>query len=83
MADRISFSWDADPNTDFFRLYEDGVIVADNIIVPTFDLMMVDIDTGNHDYQVEAVNQFSSEISDPVTINFTIVAKPVLAYTIV
>ena len=83
MADRISFSWGADPNTDFFRLYEDGTVVADNIIVPTFDLMMVDIPQGIHVYQVEAVNQFSNQLSDPVTINFTIVAKPVLAYTIV
>ena len=83
MADRISFSWGADPNTDFFRLYEDGVAVVDNILVPTFDLMMTDIVEGSHDYQVEAVNQFSTQISDPVTINFTTVGKPVLVYSIV
>jgi len=83
MATAIDFKWPADPATDFFRLYEDGDVVADNIVEPYFSLLMVDIAEGEHSYEVEAINQFSNKKSAPVIINFQVVALPVLTYTVV
>jgi hypothetical protein len=71
MAERIDFSWNAGPNTDYYQLFEDDVMVVDNILQPQFSLMMTNIVQGTHNYQVRGVNQFGEgQLSDPVTINF-------------
>lgn len=86
MAERIDFAWAGDPaTTDYYQLFEDNVMVVDNIVEPRFSLMMVDIQQGTHDYQVRGVNQFGEgPLSDPVTINFILPVKVTgLVYTVV
>jgi len=85
MAERIDFSWDADPATDYYQLFEDGKLVVDNIAEPQFSLLMADVPQGEYSYQVRGVNQFGEgPLSDPVTINYILPGKPQnLRYSIV
>jgi hypothetical protein len=85
MAERIDFSWDADPNTEHYQLFEDDIMIVDNIVQPQFSLMMTNIAQGTHNYQVRGVNQFGEgQLSDPVTINFILPGQVTgLAYSIV
>lgn len=76
MYERIDFSWNAGPNAAYYQLYENGVMIVDNIIQPQFSLLMADMVQGSYEYQVRGVNEFGpGPLSDPVTVNFILPAK--------
>ena len=85
MASHINFKWIKATDIDYYQLFEDDVLVADNIMEPTFSLLMAGISQGLHQYQVRGVNQFGEgPLSDPVAINFILPAKITgLEYTLV
>lgn len=84
MAEKISFKWDADDATEYYQLFEDGNLAADNIVEPNFDLLMTNVEQGTHSYQVRGVNDFGEgELSDSVEINYILPGKPLnLVYSI-
>lgn len=85
MASHINFSWDPASDTDYYQLFEDGALAVDDILEPTFSLLMSGIPQGTHQYQVRGVNQFGEgPLSDPVEINFILPAKVTnLVYSLV
>lgn len=77
MATKIDFSWDADPQTDHYQLFEDGELVADNIVSPDFSLLLTNVEQGLHSYQVRGVGEFGEgDLSDPLEINYVLPGKP-------
>lgn len=84
MATKIDFSWDADDNTEFYQLFEDGELIANNIYTPEFSLLMTNITQGLHSYQVRGVSEFGEGLmSDPLEINYLLPGKPMnLRYVI-
>lgn len=85
MAERINFTWNSGPNSEFYQLFENGTLTVDNIVEPTFSLLMTDMVEGSYSYQVRGVNQFGEgPLSDPVVVNFIRPVKVTgLEYTIV
>ena len=77
----FKFQWDASPTpeVDYYRLYEDGELVVDNIGVLNFDLLLDSKPEGSYDYYVTAVDAESSAESVPsntVTGNFIMPKAP-------
>ena len=76
MAEKIEFTWDAAANVDHYQLFEDGTLAVDNIVTPSFSLLMANIEQGEHSYQVRGVNQFGEGgLSTAVIVNFILPAK--------
>lgn len=78
---KISFSWDhSGNNVDgsavnlvHYKLYEDGIEVVGDIVVPNFSLSMEGKPHGVYDYQVTAVDSstgLESQPSQRVSIDF-------------
>ena len=83
MAQSIYFNWDASPSpeVDYYRLYEDGVLVADKIGVLNFNLLMDGKEEKTFSYHVTAVAEnaggnIESAPSNTVTYDFFVVAPP-------
>jgi len=75
----IPFKWDHEGGDAYFRLYENGVLIVDDIAEPHFDLVMQDKAYGDYDYHVTAVRadfDIESEPSNTHTVNFTQPATP-------
>lgn len=79
---KINFGWtysDASHPRAFFRLYENGSLVVDDIAEPSFSLLMDGKAIGEYRYHVTAVDSdtnLESVPSNTVSINFQKPAAP-------
>jgi hypothetical protein len=75
----IPFKWDHEGGSVYFRLYENGELIVNNIAEPYFDVLMKDKEYGDYDYHVTAVRKdfdIESAPSNTYTVNFTQPAAP-------
>lgn len=71
----LKINWthtDPEPNQVTFRLYENDVVIVDNIGEMEFSLLMEEKEQGVYEYSVDAVKYgIASERSNSVSVNFT------------
>jgi len=76
MSKKIEFQWQADGNTKFYQLFQDGELAVTSIVEPYFSLLMEGMSQGEYEFTVRGVNDFGEgPMSDPITINFILPGK--------
>jgi len=72
----FNFKWNHDSNTDTFRLYENDVMIVDNIKEPNFSLLMDDKPDGQYYYKVTSVNMYGESKPSPTVTRSLVRPKP-------
>lgn len=72
----IPFRWEQDEFATYYQLYEDGVLIADNLEQPSFDLDMEGKPFKSYSYQVRGVGPYGpGELSDPDVVDYVLPGK--------